>query len=78
MLRKFLEIFLAKMRCGRLLSIDIDDTMANNFSQAVFFRTRKTFLNEETISLSVNFVLLAHVSVSLLFWILLCLVSVLS
>ena len=66
------------MRCGRLLSIDIDDTMANKFSQAVFFRTRKTFLNKETTSLSVTFVFLAHVSVSLLFLIILYLVSVLS
>ena len=65
------------MRCGRLISIDFDDTMTNNFSQAVFSITRTTFLNEETTSRSVDFVFLAHVSVSLLVLIILCLVSTL-
>ena len=67
------------MPCDRLMSIDFDDTMANNFSQAFFFfSNRKTFLIEETTSLRVTFVFLGHISVLLSVLTILCVVSALS
>ena len=63
------------MRCGQLVSIDLDVAMANNISQAVFITNRKTFLNEEITCFSVTFVFLSQVSVCVLVLIILCLVS---
>ena len=68
------------MRCDRLMSIDFDDKMANNFSQAFlfFFRNRKTFLIEETPSLHATFVFLGHIKVLLSVLTIFCLVLTLS
>ena len=41
--QEVLQIVLAKMRRGLLVSIDFDDSMANNFSQAFFSEIETPF-----------------------------------